>query len=152
MLAAELLPLFASSHLTVPFARPAISVFGRAVAGRAGKASVPAAEEEGAAGERVKDGRRDEEEDEEEAAEGLTQGVGPTRPAPVRLADEAGRGGMVGNGLDLAALPQLPCLDTAERDDWAVEDFSLRTRNPPLRGAVPVASGGVAVEDPGRTG
>lgn len=152
MLAAELLPLLASSHLTTPFVRPAISVFGRAAAGRAGKASVPGEEEEGTAGDRIEDGRR-EEEDEEEVAEGLTQGVGPTRPAPARLADEAGRGDMVGNGLDLAALPQLPCLDTAERDDWAVEDFSLRTWNPPLRGAVPVVSGGgAAVEDPGRTG
>lgn len=150
MLAAELLPLLASSHLIVPFVRPAISVFGRAAAGRAGKASVPAEEEEeeGTVGDRIEDGRR-----EEEVADGLTQGVGPTRPAPARLVDGAGRGDMVGNGLDLAALPQLPCLDTAERDDWAVEDFSLRTWNPPLRGAVPVApGGGAAVEDPGRTG
>lgn len=28
--------------------------------------------------------------------------------------------------------PQLPCRETAERDDWAVLDFSLRTRRPVL--------------------
>lgn len=151
MLVAELLPLLASSHLTVDFISPAISVFGRAAAGRAGKASVPA-EEEGGAGERVEDVRREEAEEEEDG-DGLTQGVGPTRPAPARLADEAGGWGMVGNGLDLAALPQLPCLDTAERDDWAVENFSLRMWFPPLRGAVLVPPGGGAVvEDPGSTG
>ena len=87
--------------------------------------------------------------------EGLTQGVGPTRPAPARLTDEAaGVCGMAGKGLDLATLPQLPCLDTAERDDWAVEDFSLRTWYPPLRVDVMLVppGGGASVEDPGRPG
>lgn len=53
----------------------------------------------------------------EEAAEGPVHGVCPTLPAPVRLTD-AGPVGMAGNGLTAgAALPQLPCLLTADRDD-----------------------------------
>lgn len=131
-------------------------MLGRAAAGSAGKASVIAeTEEEREAGERAEDGRREEEEEEAGAVEELTQGVGPTRPAPARLTDEAaGEWGMVGKWLDLAALPQLSCLDTAERDDWAVEDFSLRTWCPPLRVDVMLVlpGGGAAVEDPGSTG
>ncbi len=74
------------------------------------------------------------------AEDGAAHGTGPTRPAPARLAETAG---IAGKGLALAALFQLPCLLTAERDDWAVELFSLRTRWPPLPAA--------AAEEPGRT-
>lgn len=77
----------------------------------------------------------------EEEAEGATHGVAPTRPAPTLLAEEAGVED--GNGFVAVELPQLPCLLTAERDDWAVELLSLRTRRPPLPAA--------AAEEPGRT-
>ena len=79
--------------------------------------------------------------DEEEEADGATHGVAPTRPAPTLLAEEAGVED--GNGFVAVELPQLPCLLTAERDDWAVELLSLRTRRPPLPAA--------AAEEPGRT-
>ena len=75
--------------------------------------------------------------DEEEA----THGVAPTRPAPTLLAEETGVED--GNGFVAVEFPQLPCLLTAERDDWAVELLSLRTRRPPLPAA--------AAEEPGRT-
>ena len=78
--------------------------------------------------------------DEDVEAEGATQGVAPTRPTPTLLAEEAGVED--GNGVVAVELPQLPCLLTAERDDWAVELLSLRTRRPPLPAA--------AAEDPGK--
>ena len=71
--------------------------------------------------------------DDDEEAEGATHGVAPTRPAPTLLAEEVGVED--GNGFVAVELPQLPCLLTAERDDWAVELLSLRTRRPPLPAA-----------------
>lgn len=67
------------------------------------------------------------------------------RATPARVDDDDDDDviGMGGKGLAAAALPQLPCLLTAERDDWAVEFFSLSTRWPPLRAS--------AAEEPGRT-
>ncbi len=61
------------------------------------------------------------------------------RPIPPALVDDAA--GMGGNGFDVAALPQLPCLLTADREDCAVEFFSFKTRWPPLPAP--------ATEDPG---
>ena len=119
-----------------------MKVFGFAATGRAGNIESEAA----AADERIGSGpagRRDEGRGwnmEEDEAEGAIQGVGPTRPAPARLAEDVDIGGNGGGG---AALPQLLCLLTAEREDCAVEDLSFRTREPP---PVPV----VAVEEPGR--
>lgn len=114
------------SHRTLLFVRPAIRVFGFAVAGKAGNDSeaIDLAEEEelgGALEVRPEDGRGL---DDAEDVEGVIQGVGPTRPAPARLAETE----MVGNGSALAALPQLLCLLTADREDCAVEDFNLSTR------------------------
>ena len=70
---------------------------------------------------------------EEDDADGVSQGVAPTLPAPTRLADVAG--GMGGKGLAFVALPQLPCRLTAEREDFCVELLSLSTRRPPLPSA-----------------
>ena len=67
---------------------------------------------------------------EEDDAEGVSQGVAPTLPAPTRLAEVAG--GMGGKGLADVALPQLSCRLTAEREDCCVELLSLSTRRPPL--------------------
>lgn len=117
-----------SSHLTVPRVSPSIKVLGLAAAGSAGKAST-AAETSGFPKVEGLDTGRDgagEGLDEDEAeADGATHGVAPTRPAPALLAEDAG---IDGNGFVAVELPQLPCLLTAERDDCAVELFSLRTR------------------------
>lgn len=121
-----------------------IMVLGFAAAGSAGKASaaepfVLPPEVEG-----LDSGCDDDDDDaceglgEEE--EGATHGVALTRPAPTLLAEDAG---IDGNGFAAVELPQLPCLLTAERDDWAVELLSLRTRWPPLPAA--------AAEEPGKT-
>lgn len=134
-------PPLASFHLTVPLVSPAIRVFGFAAMGNAGNASpvappfarpIVAALDTGR--DDAGDGRVD---------DGAAQGTGPTRPAPARLADAAG---MAGKGLAFTALFQLPCLLTAERDDWAVELFSLRTRWPPLPAAATAAA-----DEPGKT-
>ena len=130
-------PPLESSHLTVPLVSPKIIVFGLAAAGNAGKASVAVALALPATG-AAEDGR-DGAGDGLDEDEGPTQGVGPTRPAPALLAEAAG---IEGKGV-AEALPQLPCLLTSERDDWAVEFFSLRTRLPPVRAA--------AADEPGRT-
>lgn len=117
-----------SSHRTVPRVSPIIRVLGFAAAGNAGKASAAAAVSGLLKAEGLDMGRdgagegRGEDEEEEEAA---THGVALTRPAPALLAEDAG---INGNGLVAVELPQLPCLLTAERDDWAVELFSWRTR------------------------
>lgn len=136
------LPTLPSSQpgLTVPLVRPKIIVFGFAAAGSAGKASVAGLFALPVAVGGLDVGR-------DEAGDGFVddtddaiQGVAPTRPAPTLLADGAG---IEGNGFALAVFPQLPFLLTAERDDWAVEFFSLRTRWPPLPAA--------AADEPGRT-
>lgn len=124
-------------HLTAPLVYPNIVVFGFAAAGKAGNASelvAFAALEVGG----LEDGR-DEAGEGREEVDVATHGVAPTLPAPTRLADDTGMGG---KGMALGALPQLPCLLTAERDDCCVELLSFSTRRPPL------PSG--AAEDPGR--
>ena len=121
-------------------------VLGFAATGSAGKASIAAPfillDGGGAleSGWEDKGGGLDDDDDDEEA-EGATHGVAPTRPGPTLLAEEAGVED--GNGFVAVEFPQLPCLLTAERDDWAVELLSLRTRRPPL----PVA----AAEEPAKT-
>ena len=120
-------------------------VFGFAATGSAGKASIAAPIILLAVVGGLESGCEDRggglDDDDEEEAEGATHGVAPTRPAPTLLAEEAGVED--GNGFVAVELPQLPCLLTAERDDWAVELLSLRTRRPPL----PTA----AAEEPGKT-
>lgn len=112
-------------------------VFGFKAAGKAGKASELVAFATLDVG-GLEDGRDEEGEAREEEVV-VIQGVAPTLPAPTRLADAAAMGG---KGLAFAALPQLPCLLTADRDDCWVELFSFKTRRPPL--PTPDA------EDPGR--
>lgn len=124
-------------------------VFGFAATGSAGKASELdglAAREIGALDE-CRDGAG--EGLDEEEAEGVSQGVAPTLPAPTRLADVAG--GMGGKGLVFVALPQLPWRLTAEREDCCVELLSLSTRRPPLP-RVEVEELGRMPLGPGRVG
>lgn len=108
-------------------------VLGLAAAGKAGKATSEGAEDNDV------DGRPG---DRELGPDGASQGVA-VRPAVARVDADA----MAGNGLALmveaAALPQLRCLLTADREDCAVELLSLRTRCPPL----PVT----AADEPGST-
>lgn len=80
---------------------------------------------------------------EDDPAHGLCPGF-----APMRLDDAAGSAGnMV---LFAAALFQLACLLTADRDDCAVELFSFNTRDPPCAVGPPLSDCPVA--DPGREG
>lgn len=109
--------LLPSSHRTVPFVSPAIKVVGFGAAGRAGKAPTFIVVEEGAGLDTFRDGVGDGL-FVDEAVE-VAQGTGPTRPAPARFADAAGR---PGKGVEelMAALiefPQLPFLLTADCDD-----------------------------------
>lgn len=99
-----------SSHRTVPRVSPDINVFGLAADGRAGNAPALTAV---AVGGGLDDGREDAGDGRlEELAEGAVQGVFPTRPAPTRLADAAGRAGI--GAAELMELPQLPLRLTAD--------------------------------------
>lgn len=73
---------------------------------------------------------------------------GPFREPPLA-------GPRAGNGSRLVplvtALPQEPCLETADRDDCAVLFFSVNTRRPPDPLAPPVTPGRVPL-GPGRLG
>lgn len=122
-------------------------VFGLGAAGRAGKASALAA--------CVDLGRRgglDVEGAGEGREEEVSQGVGPTRPGPARLADADAAGGMSGKGLAAAAWPQLPWRLTAEREDCCVELLSLRTRRPPPLLTTEAEEPGRMPAGPGRVG
>ena len=86
---------------------------------------------------------------EEDEDDGASQGGAPMRWGVDRLVDnEADIGG---NGWPLTAFPQLPCLLTADREDCAVELFSLSTRFPPLP-AAPAEDPGSSPLGPGREG
>ena len=127
-----------SSQLTAPLCNPKIVVLGLTAAGSAGKASeTPTVTPLEAAG-TVDVGRTGAGDDLEE--DGVTHGVAPTWPGPARLAEAAGMGG---NGFEGAALPQLPCRFTGDREDCAVEFFSFNI----LRPAPTV----VALDEPGRS-
>lgn len=105
-------------------------VFGFAAAGKAGKAtSEGAAEDNNDVDEKPGDRElgRGEDEGPEDGAESQAAVVRPAAAAAAR-ADDDDTVGMAGNGLPAAALPQLFCLLTAEREDCAVELLSLRTR------------------------
>lgn len=84
--------------------------------------------------------RRDAED--EDAAQGVCPGF-----APMRFDDDAGR---AGNVLLDAALFQLACLLTADRDDCTVELFNFNTLDPPCADGPPLSDWPVA--DPGRDG
>ncbi len=87
--------------------------------------------------------------DEDELAEGPSHPAA-LRPAPPALVDDAA--GMGGNGFAVAAaLPQLPCLLTADREDCAVEFFSFKTRWPPLPAPATEETGAPTL-GPGRDG
>lgn len=124
-------------------------VFGFGAVGRAGNASEFAAfafavRESGG----LEEGREVVGEGREEVeADGVSQGVAPTLPAPARLAEAEvdAAGGMGGKGLAAAALPQLPWRLTAEREDCCVELLSFSTRRPP-----PLLATDVAAEEPGK--
>lgn len=122
-------------------------VFGFGTAGKAGNASGFAAFAVRVTG-GLDDGREVAGEGRaEEEAEGVSQGVAPTRPAPARLADADVDpvGGMGGKGLAVAALPQLPWRLTAEREDCCVELLSFSTRRPP-----PLPRAEAEADEPGR--
>lgn len=126
-------------------------MFGFAAAGNAGKALSKGVEEDNVVDETPGDRElgRDAGREEDEGADGASQAAVVARPAaPARADDPAGIGG---NGFAEAALPQLPCLLTAEREDCAVEFLSLRIRRPPLPAAAADEPGSSPL-GPGRDG
>ena len=110
-------------------------VLGFGAAGRAGKASLFGVVDLGFDDVDAGIGGTGKTRDDEE----VTHGVAPTLPAPVLFVDE---GGIAGKGFAFTAPPQLRCLLTADRDDCAVELFSLKTLRPPLPAAL--------ADDPGK--
>lgn len=124
-------------------------VFGFAAAGNAGKALSEGVEDnvvDEIPGDRELG--RDDGREGSEGADGASQAAVVARPTPARADDPAGMGG---NGFAEAALPQLPCLLTAEREDCAVEFLSLRIRRPPLPAAAADERGSTPL-GPGREG
>ena len=114
---------------------------GLGAAGSAGKASARLLFFK-AVDEVVRDGMGEARGDAEDDAQGVCPGF-----APMRLEDAAGK---AGNMLFDAAVFQLACLLTADRDDCAVELFSFNTRDPPCAVGPPLNDWPVA--EPGRDG
>lgn len=121
-------------------------VFGLAAAGKAGNAvsaGVVVVDDDNVANTGGREFGRDDGRDEEEWLVDGPSHAAALRPALPALVDDDDAAGIGGNGFAVAALPQLPCLLTADREDCAVEFFSFNTRWPPLPAP--------AAEDPGST-
>jgi hypothetical protein len=123
-----------SSHRTLPFVSPAISVLGFVVVGRLGNISsftrvpiVGGGLELGLlfAGDTL-----------EPVETPPTHGVFFCPFASPEAPPSAGKGLLGAPATN--ALPQLPCLETAERDDCAVEDLRRSTRRPEVPAPLPV--------------
>src|SRR2546423_542463 len=140
-----------SSHRTAPFVSPAINVLGLAAVGRLGNISsfirlpiVAGGRELGLlfTGDSL------------EAAEApAPHGVFFCPFARLDAPPRAGKG-LLGPPA-ASALPQLPCRETADRDDCAVDDLSRRTRLPEVVGSLLVvfdARPGKIPAGPGKDG